>query len=277
MQIANVSDRLVTFVDGAVVDVAEASGGRFGPDPMSVWADWDGFVAWGASVGASGGGPLDDAALGPPVPRPAQVFAIGLNYRAHALEGPFGIPEQPAVFTKWPACLSGARDEVRVPTDTTDYEVELVFAIARRAYRVSRADAWAHVAGYTIGQDLSERTMQRAGPAPQFGLGKSWAGFGPTGPALVTLDEVPDRDDLRLSTTIGEETLQDSRTSDLIFDVAFLVAYLSAVLPLQAGDLVFTGTPSGVGAARTPPRFLRAGETIRSRIEGLGELRTRLV
>ena len=278
MQIANVSDRLVTFVGGATVDVAEASGGRFGPDPMSVWADWDAFVAWGGSIGASGPpAELDDGIVGPPVPRPAQVFAIGLNYRAHALEGPFGIPDQPAVFTKWPACLSGPRDAVTVPTATTDYEVELVFAIARRAYRVRRDDAWSYVAGYTIGQDLSERTMQRAGPAPQFGLGKSWAGFGPTGPALVTLDEVPDRHDLRLSTTIDGETLQDSRTSDLIFDVAFLVEHLSAVLPLQAGDLVFTGTPSGVGAARTPPRFLRAGETILSRIDGLGELRTRLV
>lgn len=276
MRIANVSDRLTTFVGGAAVDVAGASGGRFGPDPMSAFADWDDFRAWGTSIGASGGGELGDDTTGAPVPTPRQVFAIGLNYRAHALEGPFGVPEQPAVFTKFPGCLSGPRDVVTIPAPTTDYEVELVVVIGRRAAKVARADAWSHVAGLTIGQDLSERTMQRAGPAPQFGLAKSYVGFGPTGPWIVTPDELDHPDDLALSTTIARETLQDARTSDLIFDVPFLIEYLSAVLPLEPGDLIFTGTPSGVGAARKPPRWLQAGETILSRIEGIGELRTRL-
>lgn len=277
MRIANVDGRLVTFVAGKVVDVAEASGGRFGPEPQSVYAAWDDFRAWGASIGATGGGDLDDDRTGAPVPSPRQVFAIGLNYKAHALEGPFGIPEQPAVFTKFPNCIAGPKDQVRIPAVTTDYEVELVVVLAKRAYQVSRADAWQYVAGLTIGQDISERTMQRQGPAPQFGLGKSYVGFGPTGPWVVTPDEFANPNDLQLSTTIGGDTLQDSRTSDLIFDVAFLIEYLSAVLPLDAGDLIFTGTPSGVGAARTPQRWLQAGETIQSRIEGIGELRTRLV
>jgi 2-keto-4-pentenoate hydratase/2-oxohepta-3-ene-1,7-dioic acid hydratase in catechol pathway len=277
MRIANVDGRLVTFAAGAVVDVATASDGRFGPDPQSAFRDWPGLVAWGASIGASGGAELDDALVGAPVPSPKQVFAIGLNYRAHALEGPFGVPDAPAVFTKFPNCIVGMRDAVRIPQPTTDYEVELVVVIGRRAYQVSRADAWSYVAGFTIGQDISERTMQRAGPAPQFGLAKSYLGFGPTGPWIVTLDEIDHYDDLSLSTTIGGETLQDARTSDLIFDVPFLIEYLSTVLPLEAGDLIFTGTPSGVGAARKPPRWLHAGETIVSRIEGIGELRTRLV
>lgn len=277
MRIANVDGRLVTFVAGRAVDVAAASGGRFGPDPQSVYAAWDELRAWGASVGATGGGDLDDDCTGAPVPAPRQVFAIGLNYTAHALEGPFGIPDQPAVFTKFPNCIAGPRDRVRIPAATTDYEVELVAVMGKRAYQVARADAWDHVAGLTIGQDISERTMQRAGPAPQFGLGKSHVGFGPTGPWVVTPDEFADPNDLQLSTTIGPDTLQDSRTSDLIFDVAFLIEYLSAVLPLEAGDLIFTGTPSGVGAARSPQRWLQAGETIQSRIEGIGELRTRLV
>lgn len=277
MRIANLDDRLVTFVDGQVVDVAERSGGRFGPDPQTAFDAWDELVSWGRSIGASGGGAVDGDRLGPPVPRPRQVFAIGLNYRAHALEGPFGVPDAPAVFTKFPNCIAGQRDRVRIPAVTTDYEVELVLAISKRAYRVNQADAWDHVAGCTIGQDISERTMQRAGPAPQFGLAKSYVGFGPTGPWLVTAEELPNPNDLALSTTIDGVTLQDSRTADLIFDVPFLIEYLSAVLPLEAGDLVFTGTPSGVGSARKPPRWLVAGETIVSEIEGIGTLLTHLV
>lgn len=276
MRIANVSGRLTTFAGGLALDVAEASGGSFGPDPMSAFADWPGFRAWGASVGASGGGDLADDTTGPPVPSPRHVFAIGLNYRAHALEGPYGVPDQPAVFTKFPGCLAGASDVVKIPAPTTDYEVELVVVIGTRAAKVARADGWSHVAGLTIGQDISERTMQRAGPAPQFGLAKSYVGFGPIGPWVVTPDELANPDDLALSTTIGGETLQDSRTADLIFDVPSLIEYLSAVLPLEPGDLIFTGTPSGVGAARKPPRWLQPGETILSRIEGIGELRTRL-
>jgi 2-keto-4-pentenoate hydratase/2-oxohepta-3-ene-1,7-dioic acid hydratase in catechol pathway len=276
MRIANVEGRLVTFVGGRVVDVANESNGRFGPDPQSAFVDFNALVAWASSIGASGGAELDLATVGAPVPAPKQVFAIGLNYRAHALEGPFGVPDAPAVFTKFPNCIAGPRDVVTIPKPTTDYEVELVVAISRRAAQVSRDDAWSYVAGYTIGQDISERTMQRAGPAPQFSLAKSYAGFGPTGPWLVTVDEIEHHDDLALSTTIGEDTLQDARTSDLIFDVPFLIEYLSAVLPLDAGDLIFTGTPSGVGAARTPPRWLQSGEMIISRIEGIGELRTNL-
>ena len=276
MRIANVEGRLVTFVGGRVIDVATESDGRFGPDPQSAFVDFNALVAWGSSIGASGGAELDLATVGAPVPSPKQIFAIGLNYRAHALEGPFGVPDAPAVFTKFPNCIAGPRDVVTIPKPTTDYEVELVVAISRRAEHVSRDEAWSYVAGYTIGQDISERTMQRAGPAPQFSLAKSYTGFGPTGPWLVTLDEIEHHHDLALSTTIGDETLQDARTSDLIFDVPFLIEYLSAVLPLDAGDLIFTGTPSGVGAARKPPRWLRSGEMIISRIEGIGELRTNL-
>jgi 2-keto-4-pentenoate hydratase/2-oxohepta-3-ene-1,7-dioic acid hydratase in catechol pathway len=276
MRIANVEGRLVTFVGGRVIDVATESDGRFGPDPQSAFVDFNAMVAWGSSIGASGGAELDLATVGAPVPSPKQIFAIGLNYRAHALEGPFGVPEAPAVFTKFPNCIAGPRDVVTIPKPTTDYEVELVVAISRRADHVAKDEAWSYVAGYTIGQDISERTMQRAGPAPQFSLAKSYTGFGPTGPWLVTLDEIEHHHDLALSTTIGEDTLQDARTSDLIFDVPFLIEYMSAVLPLDAGDLIFTGTPSGVGAARTPPRWLQSGEMIISRIEGIGELRTNL-
>ena len=277
MRIANVRGRLTTFVDGEAVDIAERSNGQFGPDPMSAFADWNALAAWGASIGAIGGGEIDQTTLGAPVPTPTQVFAIGMNYLAHANEGPFGPPPAPAVFTKFPGCIVGADHVTAIPAETTDYEVELVLAIGREASHVAQADAWSYVAGLMIGQDFSERTMQRAGNAPQFSLAKSYTGFGPTGPWLVTLDEFSNPDDLRLSTTIGGEILQDSRTSDLIFDVPYLIEYLSAVLPLQVGDLIFTGTPSGVGSARTPPRWLRSGETVVSAVEDIGELHSRLV
>ena len=153
--------------------------------------DWGSLVEWGRSVGASGSGAVDVQQLQAPVPRPPQVFAIGLNYKAHAQEGIFSVPEEPTVFTKWPTCIVGPSHRVELPVDT-DWEIELVVAISQRTHKVSAADAMSYVAGYTVGQDLSDRVLQRKGPAPQWSLGKSHYGFGPTGPWLVTLDEFSD-------------------------------------------------------------------------------------
>jgi 2,4-diketo-3-deoxy-L-fuconate hydrolase len=158
-----------------------------------------------------------------------------------------------------------------------DWEVELVVVIGRPAERVPEEKAWSCVAGVMAGQDLSERTVQLAGPVPQFSLGKSFPGFGPTGPWLVTPDELPDRDDLRLRCSVDGRVLQDGRTGDMIFSVPELVARISAVCPMLPGDLIFTGTPPGVGMGRKPPEFLRPGMTLVSTIEGLGELRNALV
>ena len=207
---------------------------------------------------------------------PRQVFAIGLNYKAHAQEGIFSVPEEPTVFTKWPSCIVGPAHAVELPVDT-DWEIELVVAISRRAYKVAAADALSYVAGYTVGQDLSDRVLQRKGPAPQWGLGKSRYGYGPTGPWLVTLDELDDPLDLAIHSSLAGETLQTSRTSMQIFDVPTVIEYISALCPLLPGDLIFTGTPEGVGYARTPPRFLHPGDVLTSTIEGIGDLVTRLV
>ena len=207
------------------------------------------------------------------MPRPPQVFAIGLNYKAHAQEGIFSVPEEPTVFTKWPSCIVGPSHAVELPVDT-DWEIELVVAISRRAYKVSAADAMSYVAGYTVGQDLSDRVLQRKGPAPQWGLGKSRYGYGPTGPWLVTLDEFDDPHDLAIHSSLAGETLQTSRTSMLIFDIPTVIEYISALCPLLPGDLIFTGTPEGVGYARTPPRFLHPGDVLTSTIEGIGDLVT---
>jgi 2,4-diketo-3-deoxy-L-fuconate hydrolase len=276
MRLLNLADRLSTFVDGAVVDVASTSDNRFSPDPQRMFEDWQGLTEWGQSVNARGGGEVDLQRVGAPVPRPPQVFAIGLNYRAHAEEGIFSVPEEPTVFTKWPSCIVGPSHEVKLEVDT-DWEIELVVAISRDAYRVPAAEAMSFIAGYTIGQDLSDRVLQRKGPAPQWSLGKSRYGYGPTGPWLVTLDEFDNPLDLAIHSTLAGETLQSSRTSMLIFGIPVLIEYLSGLCPLKPGDLIFTGTPEGVGYARKPPRFLHPGDVLTSSIEGIGDLVTRLV
>ena len=274
MRIGNLSGRLTVLTGSGAVDVETASGGRFGPDPQRVYAVWDEFAAWSALADLSGAAAFDAADLGPPTPAPAQVFAIGLNYREHAAESRFDVPDRfPPVFTKFRTALSGPRTTVVLPAGGhVDWEVELVVVVGRRAERVTAADAWSHVAGLTAGQDLSERVLQLAGPAPQFSLGKSFPGFAPIGPWVVTVDEFPDPDDLELRCAIDGETVQHGRTRDLVFDVPALVEGLSRVTPLLPGDIVFCGTPAGVGAGRTPPRFLQPGEELVSHVEGVGEL-----
>jgi 2-keto-4-pentenoate hydratase/2-oxohepta-3-ene-1,7-dioic acid hydratase in catechol pathway len=276
MHLFNLAGRLATFVDGAVVDVASATGNRVSYDPQRMFEEWDELVDWGVASNARGTGTVELTELLAPVPRPPQVFAIGLNYKAHAQEGIFSAPEEPMVFTKWPSCIVGPAHAVELPVDT-DWEIELVVAISRRAYKVSAAEAMSYVAGYTVGQDLSDRVLQRKGPAPQWGLGKSRYGYGPTGPWLVTLDEFVDPLDLAIHSTLDGETLQTSRTSMQIFDVPTAIEYISAVCPLLPGDLIFTGTPEGVGYARTPPRFLHPGDVLTSTIEGIGDLVTRCI
>lgn len=272
MRLAQLDGRAVLVVDGVAVDVAGASDGRFGSDAQALFADWTAFREWGAGVSAEGGATIDPARLGAPVPRPGQVFAIGVNYVEHAAEAGYPADSLPVTFTKFPSCLSGPNTDVELPTETVDWEVELVVAIGAVADRVDRSSAWDHVAGLTVGQDLSERVSQNTGAKPQFSLAKSHRGFGPIGPWLVTLDEFADPADLAIGCTISGEVVQSSRTSNMIYDVPELIARLSAVCVLQPGDLIFTGTPSGVGNARTPKRFLVPGEVLRSEIEGIGAL-----
>ncbi|WP_342666238.1 fumarylacetoacetate hydrolase family protein [Pseudonocardia spinosispora] len=265
------------MTEAGAVDVEAASGGRFDADPDAVFARWDELREWAEDRPDGDGVPYADEQLGAPVLCPAQIFGIGLNYRDHAAESGVGVPATPAVFTKFASCLTGPYDTVRLPSAGVDWEVELVVVIGRRADDVAEENAWSHVAGLTVGQDLSERALQLAGPVPQFSLGKSYPGFGPLGPSIVTPDELPDPDDLELSCSVNEEVLQKGRTRDMVFSVPELVARLSAVCPLLPGDLIFTGTPPGVGMARIPPRFLSPGTTLVSRIEGVGQLRNPLV
>lgn len=278
MRVANVAGRLAIVGEGRAFDVEKASEGRFGPDPQSVYEQWDAFCDWMPTADLTGGEDIDLAELGPPAPAPRQVFAIGLNYRDHAAESGYDVPASPTVFTKFPASFTGPYREIPLPAGgTTDWEVELVGVIGRRAERVPEERAWHHIAGLTVGQDLSERTSQTAGPAPQFSLAKSFAGFSPTGPWLVTLHELPDPDDLELGCHLNGEQVQRARTSDLIFSLPELVSRLSHVLPLLPGDVIFTGTPAGVGVGRNPQRFLAPGDELVSYVKGIGEMRHRFV
>ena len=274
MRIGNVAGRLAIAAGDEWVDVEQASAGRFAADPQAVYERWDEFRAWAADVPA--GAPRVSGPLGVPVPAPRQLIAIGLNYREHAIESKLDIPEHPVVFAKFQSSLTGPDSVVELPSGGVDWEVELVVVIGREAHQVPAEKGWDHVAGLTVGQDLSWREVQTRGPAPQFSLGKSYPGFSPLGPAVVTPEEFADKDDLAIRCSLDGEVLQDGRTSDLIFSVSELVSRLSEALTLYPGDLIYTGTPKGVGMGRTPRRFLTPGALVSS-IEGIGDLTINLV
>ncbi len=277
MRIINVGGALHLLTRDGLVDVATLSGGRFGPAVQEVYERWDEFVSWsrphvGIVADADLHLPSETTSIGSPAPAPRQVFAIGLNYHDHAAEAGLDAPTSPPVFTKFLTSLTGPYAALGLPSENVDWETELVAVIGRRAEHVAPVDGWSHIAGLSIGQDYSERQVQLTGPAPQFSLGKSFPGFGPVGPWLVTPDELADPDDLEMECTIDGESVQKGRTSSMIFSVPELVARLSAVTPLLPGDIIFTGTPAGVGGARRPPRFLRPGETVVTSIQGLGHM-----
>jgi 2-keto-4-pentenoate hydratase/2-oxohepta-3-ene-1,7-dioic acid hydratase in catechol pathway len=274
MRLGNLNGRAIVITDDGAIDIERASDGRFGPSLRAVYDAWDAVVDWAAGdIGTAT--PFASTDLESPSPEPRQVFGIGLNYRSHADETGMPHPEFPPTFTKFVSCIVGPNHIVSLPTATVDYEVELVVVIGRRAEHVSADDAWAHVAGVCVGQDLSERLVQKRPPVPQFSLGKSFPGFGPMGPWITTVDALDDPDDLELTCTINGEVMQAGRTRDLIFSVPELIAKISAITPFLPGDVIFTGTPSGVGAGRTPPRFLRANDVVESHLVGVCAITTR--
>jgi 2,4-didehydro-3-deoxy-L-rhamnonate hydrolase len=271
LRIGNLNGRLTLFNEEGAIDVERASDGHFAADPQAIYDRWPEFSKWATrAVGQPQPFAVND--LRAPAPRPAQVFAIGANYRAHAAEGGLDVPDWPMVFTKFVSSFTGPTGEIALPGLTVDWEAELVVVIGRPAHRVPLAAGWQHVAGLTAGQDLSERTVQLRGDYPQMCLGKSYPGFSPMGPYLVTPDEFEDPDRIALGCSVNGETMQQASTADLVFSVSALIAELSAVLPLEPGDLIFTGTPAGVGMVRNPPRFLQPGDELSTYIEGIGEM-----
>lgn len=218
--------------------------------------------------------PVAGVDFAPLVPGPSKVFCLGLNYRPHIEEMGHEIPAHPTLFPKFAAALCGAHDPIPLPaeSDSVDSEAELVLVIGRSVRRADEAEAEAAIAGFTVGNDISMRDWQHH--TTQFMAGKTWEASSPLGPFLVSPDEVGGvRPALPIRSQIDGVTFQEADTGDLIFDPIDCVRYISTIMTLEPGDLVFTGTPGGVGVARTPPVFLAAGQTVVTTIEGVGELR----
>lgn len=213
-----------------------------------------------------------EVTLQAPINNPPRIFAIGLNYREHAIETGLAFPKVPVVFFKLQSAIIGPGATIVIPKETMqpDYEVELAVVIGQGGFRIKAEDWRTHVYGYTILNDVSARDVQFA--SSQWSMAKSFPSFCPIGPAIVTADEIADPHALDIRLSIGDELLQSSNTRELIFPIPQLIEYLSSITPLEPGDIISTGTPSGVGMGRRPQRWLRAGETVTAQIEGVGEL-----
>ena len=274
--------RLVTFSGGsheneAGILVGERLHGlaKIGyPDAISFLEGGADATARAGQLGSGSdeGVVLADATLHAPVPNPRKFICIGLNYRDHAIESGMEIPEIPTVFTKYGNAVCGHDDPIILPSVSSqvDYEAELAFVIGKRAKRVKAADWEEYVFGFTCVHDVSARDYQLA--TSQWTIGKTFDSFGPMGPWLVSRDEIADPDNLRIWFDLNGDTMQDSNTNQLVFDVPALLEYLSEVMTLEPGDIVSTGTPPGVGMARKPPVFLKPGDVCTVGIEGIGEL-----
>jgi acylpyruvate hydrolase len=220
---------------------------------------------------------LESVSLLQPVLRPGKVICLGLNYRDHAKEAGMAIPEYPVLFHKVAGSLIGHNQPVVVPRSSSkiDFEGELTIIIGRRGKYIAEHEALSYIAGYTIGNDVSARDLQFR--TSQWTTGKMLDTFGPLGPALVTCDEVPDPNALQIKTTLNGQVMQDGNTAEMIFRVPFIVSYISEIVTLEPGDVILTGTPAGIGNTRTPPVFMKPGDTVSVEIERLGVLTNPLV
>ncbi len=268
---ANVNGKAALVEGDNFYDLLRISEGQISEDPMVAIQDVDALDELSALLSDhESDGMMSESVVGPPIPRPRNSFGIGLNYKDHAAESKMDLPEIPVVFSKYPSCISGPFSDVDLRTERGDYEAELVVVIGRQARDIAAADSWSHVAGVTVGQDISDRRLQLGARPPQFGLGKSRDSYGPIGPVLVSPDGLDNPDDLHITCDVNGDRRQDAQTSSLIFDVSFLVSYLSEVLTLEPGDLIFTGTPAGVGMP--DKRFLVPGDVITTSIDGIGTM-----
>ena len=275
-KLVNIEERAALVVGDHYFDVERTSNGSLPSDPMLILEHTEALHDLAPHLqSAVPTGLVSEATLNAPVPRPRNSFGIGLNYRNHAEESGMPIPPAPMVFTKVPSCITGPTGNIEMRSDYVDFEGELVVVIGKTAKQVAAEDAMNHVAGFCVGQDISDRPAQFTSNPPQFNLGKSFDTYGPIGPMLVSPDEIDVNSDMMLTTEVNGEIRQKDSARDLIFDVPYLVAYLSQILTLQPGDVIFTGTPGGVGVMEG--RFLQDGDVIKTSIEGLGSMENRCV
>ena len=260
-----------------VVDLPSASNGTIPGDMLRLLQGGEaGLARAREAVDVGSPVPLADIQLKAPLARPGKILGIGLNYADHAAEGGRQKPDYPLIFAKTVPAATGIGEAIRLPhvSQMVDFEGELAVVIGTLAKDISAQDALHYIAGYTICNDVSARDYQRrSGHTP----GKSFETFAPLGPAIVTRDEIPDPHLLDIRTVVSGQEMQHSNTKNLIFRIPYLIEYLSHIFPLEPGDVITTGTPSGVGAYREPPRFLKAGDTVRIEVEGLGVLENPVV
>jgi 2-keto-4-pentenoate hydratase/2-oxohepta-3-ene-1,7-dioic acid hydratase in catechol pathway len=279
MRIANFDGRACLVTDEGLCDIAHGSEGRFSSESdvlvgqLGELNDWLKDHTLAVTEDITPEQLLGDERLGPVVTRPSQVFAVGLNYREHARETGATLPTKPMIFTKFPSSVGSANSMFPVPSARLDWEAELVVVIGTAGRDIREDDALSHVGGYCVGNDLSDRELQQLGSPAQFSLGKSYQNFAPVGPWLTSADEIADPNALTISSSVNGDVMQNSNTADMVFNVKQLVSYISSVCELRPGDLIFTGTPQGVGQARTPPIFLGFGDVVEIEIEKLGSLR----
>ena len=270
-KLGNVDNKASLIFENEYYDLSEVSNGKLTNNMNDIlhsidvveelYSDIDKFEPTGS---------LDDVKLGPPITNSNNCFAVGLNYRNHAEESAMEIPPFPMVFTKHTTCICGPYDDIEMRSDIVDYEAELVAVIGVDGKNISADDAWNHVAGLTVGQDISDRSVQFHASPPQFNLGKSFDTFGPIGPYISSVDSLDDKESLALKCWVNDELRQETLTDDLIFDIPTLISYISEFITLNTGDLIFTGTPAGVGA--TQGKFLKDGDLLKTTIDGLGTL-----
>lgn len=282
MRIANVNGRAWLLTgERAGVDINHVSAGVFPTDVRRLLPELDRLEEWlkvqSWDVIQTQIMPFELRDVGPVVPDPPQIFAIGLNYRSHKDETGYSQALEPVIFTKYASSLAGPLTDVVLSSDAVDWEAELVAVIGCPGRNIAAVDAWAHVAGLCIGQDLSDREQQFAAAPPQFSMAKSFAGYSPVGPWLVTPDEMADLSDIEIGCSVNGRVLQKDRTSNMILDIPAIIERLSRVVGLRVGDLIFTGTPAGVGMGQSPATYLRPGDELITWADGIGEIRQRLL
>ncbi len=263
MQIARANNRLLLHEEGRFFEI-EGVEDQYGFGVGSVLGRLE-TLKRGAEVTAPEN-------LQAPFPCPTQVFAVGLNYKNHAAEMELPLPVTPMVFAKFASCIADPNTDVQIPGETTDWEAELVIVVGRNGRNIAASEASSYIAGYMVGQDVSERTVQMASSPAQFSMGKSFENFAPMGPWFTSADEIGNPNDLLIQCSLNGDMMQNESTEDMAFYVPEIIAFISSVCELRTGDLIFTGSPAGVGQGQNPKRFLRDGDVLSTSIEKLGTI-----
>ena len=275
-KLANIDGKSSLIHGDSYYDINSISQGEITSDPSYILDSLDDLHDLSSKIdNFEPTGLIENSLLGAPVTNSRNCYAVGLNYRAHAEESDMEIPPFPMVFTKHTSCIVGPFDNIEMRSDIVDYEAELVLVIGKKGKNISKENAWDHVAGLTVGQDISDRAVQFHATPAQFNLGKSFDTFGPIGPYLVSPDSVANKNAVHLECHINNELRQESSTDDLIFTVPDIISYISEFLTLNTGDLIFTGTPSGVGA--TQGKLLKDGDIITTSIKEIGTIKNKCI